>query len=244
MYRIGIDIGSTYTKYCVLDANDKICCLYSEKTPVRQKEYFEKKVEIFLAKYGDARIISCGYGRKNINAIKNISELTALAVGSFFQYPQTDTVLDIGGQDTKVITHKSGKLLNFFINEKCAAGSGMFLAEALHMLNINFTALELSNISVPDIRLSSVCAVFAKSEIVSLIADNISPESIVQGVLWQILQQAKALLRKVNTNSVLLSGGLAQIPGIEKFAEKAIGCKCYVNARSAYLSAIGCALYK
>lgn len=244
MYRIGIDIGSTYTKYCVADESGRICNLYKEKTPLRQKAYFEKKTEKFNVEYGNCRIISCGYGRKNIDSIKNISELTALALGSYLSYPQIDTVLDIGGQDTKVIIHQGGKLLKFFINEKCAAGSGIFLENTLRMMDMDYEALNVSNISKPAVQLSSVCAVFAQSEIISLAADNVPPEIIVQGVLWQILLQAKKLLSKAGVRPILLSGGIARIPGIQGFAESALGRECNIIGDSPYLSAIGCTMWR
>lgn len=241
MYRIGMDIGSSYTKYCVRDEAG-ICSLFSEKTPVRQKEYFEKKREELSGRYKAAEVISCGYGRKNAGGMKRISELTALAYGGYDQCPEVGTILDIGGQDTKVITHKEGKLSKFFVNERCAAGSGMFLSGTLHMLNMDYESLDVSQLKKPSVPLSSVCAVFAQSEIVNRIAENVPPGEILQGVLWQILTQAKALLGKVDFDEILLSGGISKIKGMKEFAEHVLERKCRVVENSAYLSAIGCTL--
>lgn len=239
---IGIDVGSTYTKYCIMDDDQKIISLFSDKTPVRQKEYFDKKIYEITQEYPSSPIVSCGYGRKNISAIKNISELTALALGSHYSAPDFGTTLDIGGQDTKIICHKNGTLNDFFINDRCAAGSGLFLANICSMLDTDFHAINLSTEHGSGITLSSVCAVFAQTEIVDLVSKNVPTEDIVQAVIKQIFIQAKNLLRKVKTSRVLLSGGLSQIKGIDAYASDILGVPCLVHHDGAFLSAIGCAI--
>lgn len=243
MYRVGIDIGSTYTKYCVMNECREIIELYSEKTPIRQQEYFEKKLEDLTDKYGAVKIVSCGYGRKNIESVKKINELTALAIGSHFVCPETGTVLDIGGQDTKIIRQQDGRLKEFFLNDKCAAGSGIFFANICSLLGIDALSLNLAPAKEPEIKLSSVCAVFAQSEIVELLAENVSGEVIVRSVLWQILTKAKVLLDKIEVEKIFLSGGMAYIKGFAEYAQLVLGKNCMVNDKSMYLSAIGAALY-
>lgn len=241
MWKIGIDIGSTYTKYCIQDHTGEIIELLSEKTPVRQREYFRQKADELSHKYPGASIVSCGYGRKNICSLKAISELTALAAGSFRMDQGIRTVLDIGGQDTKVIVHEDGKLKEFFVNDKCAAGSGMFLSNTCKLLEYPFKKIDLSVQQKPRHPLSSVCAVFAQSEITELIANNVSEDEIICSVLWHILMQARALLGKVRCDELLLSGGLTAIPGIDSYASSAFGVKCVTIPNGGYLSAIGCA---
>ena len=213
MHKIGIDIGSTYTKYCIMNEKNDITKLFSEKTPIRQKEYFEAKLDELTESYPSSNIVSCGYGKKNIQALKNINELTALALGGHFLVPDSDIILDIGGQDTKIIRQENGRLKEFFINGKCAAGSGMFLANVLRMLEKDFSEIDLTGIDTTPLKLSSVCAVFASSEIVTLLADNVDEDDIVRGVIWHILIQAKLLLKKVKRSKILLSGGFTKIPG-------------------------------
>ena len=239
MYRIGIDVGSTYTKYCVRE-DDKIIALFSEKTPLKQKEYFEKKINELLSEYPDANIISCGYGRDNISAMKSVNELIALAKGCQFMNYQNEIVLDIGGQDTKVIVQKKGKIKEFFLNDRCAAGSGMFLSSALNMLGIRFEDIDFSIIADENIQLSSVCAVFAQSEIVDLIASNIDGMQIVYAVIRQILVQAKKLTGKTVGNKILLSGGLSKINGIQTLVSEILGKESVIIEQGQYLSAIGC----
>lgn len=241
MSSIGIDIGSTYTKYCVLDGSD-IVMLSSERTPIRQKEYFEKKTKELRDLYHCDKIVSCGYGKNNAEADGSVSELVALAAGAGRIAPDFDVVLDIGGQDTKIIVCKDGRLKEFFVNDKCAAGCGMFVSNSTNLLQQEFGSITLGDSDEPSVKLSSTCAVFAQSEITGLIAGNVKPEDIMRGVIWQVLVQSKALLSKVRCESLLFTGGLSQIPGIERYASAVFGIPVTVPEHSPYLSAIGAAI--
>lgn len=243
MYFIGIDVGSTFSKYCVLNEAGAVVELFTEQTPIRQKAYFEDKLNTLCAQYSDCHIISCGYGRKNVPGQKKISELTALAAGVFRESPDCSAVLDIGGQDTKIIFQENGKLKAFFTNEKCAAGCGMFLKTTLEMVQMDFQQFSLTSqgMDLPELKLSNVCAVFAQSEIVEAIAEDIPAEQIIRAVLRQIFIQARILVNKVDCPSVALSGGISKIPGIIPFAEQILGKPVLLPQRAPYLSAIGCA---
>lgn len=138
MYKIGIDVGSTFTKYCILNEKKEIEKCYKERTPVLQKKYFKNILPQLQLKYPDCDIITCGYGRENVYALKSINELTALAFGVNHQYADYDVILDIGGQDIKIIRQENGHLREFFVNDRCAAGSGMFLLNTLTLLNKDF----------------------------------------------------------------------------------------------------------
>ncbi len=242
MSGVGIDIGSTYTKLCVLGEDGKIEALRAEETPVRQREYFAEKLQSLREAYGDLPVVSCGYGRKNIDGSRAVSELSALAAGVHRVAPEAETVLDVGGQDTKLIRQREGKLLSFFVNDKCAAGCGMFLENTLHRLGVSFESLDLSDGKLPALRLSSTCAVFAQSEIVERIAEGVSEDEILRAVLVQILTQSKVLLGKADCERIYLSGGLTKIPGIEKYAGAVLEKPVAVPDHAAYLSAIGCAV--
>jgi len=242
MYRVGVDVGSTYTKYCVLEEMAGKLTLYCEPTPIRQREYFQDKLARLRAEYQGCSIVTCGYGRKNICYDRTVSELIALAAGAASQCPEVPVVLDIGGQDTKVVRQENGKLKGFFTNEKCAAGCGLFLGNVLRLLQTSFEELDLTGAGQPELHLSSVCAVFAQSEIVELLAAGTSSTAIIQAVIAQILAQAKALLSKVECSAVVLSGGLTKIPGIGVFSEQILGKRVILPEHGAYLSAIGCAL--
>lgn len=240
MRRIGIDIGSTYTKYCVLDGDSHE--MFTERTPVRQKDYFGERLEGLRRQYGDCAIVTCGYGRKNAIHDRTVTELTALAKGAGALCPEADAVLDIGGQDTKLIRQEGGRLKAFFTNDRCAAGCGLFLGNVLRMLDMDFGSLDLTGCVLPALRLSSVCAVFAQTEIVELIAAGIPEKEIVQAVIVQILGQARTLLGKTDCRTLALSGGLTNIPDIGHFAELVLERQVAVPEHGAYLSALGCAM--
>jgi len=241
MYRIGIDVGSTYTKYCVMRDN-AVQSLVMERTPIRQREFFDKKVHELRERFHNAEIVSCGYGRQNVQAVKIINELTALARGSYYATQRNCIVLDIGGQDTKIIKQQNGQLIGFFLNDKCAAGSGMFLLNVINMLNANFDTVALEKTGNGIIHLSSTCAVFAQSEIVELIAGNVGEKEIIEAVVRQIFMKAKMLLKKMEKGSVLLSGGISQIKGVEDFASSILGVECVTVENGSYLAAMGCAI--
>ena len=243
MLRLGIDVGSTYTNYCVLSCGNKMEDCFAEKTPIRQKEYFERRLTELKREKGDLASVSCGYGKANVPfAPKSINEWAALAKGSHLVCPDVNVVLDIGGQDTKIICHENGDLKRFYINDRCAAGSGMFLINTLRLLEMNFDDLDLEDIR-SEITLSSACAVFAQTEIVGLIADNVPAKDIAGAVVWHILLQSRSLLSKVNIeNGILLSGGLTQIRGFQEMAGRIFETQCTVGPYAGYLSAIGCAL--
>ena len=233
MYGIGIDVGSTFTKYCVMSDDFEVIECFTEKTPIKQNQYFEERIKSIKSKYEDAVI----------NSLKKINELTALAVGANYVRPDLNVILDIGGQDTKIVTQKNGKLTNFFVNDKCAAGSGQFLINALRQLGLLFEDIDLTCTYEKNITLSSTCAVFAQSEIVELIAANVEEKDIIRAVLTQIFTQAKFLIKKIQSNKILISGGLSQITGIDIYAQEVLGIECYSVNRGGYLASIGCALH-
>lgn len=243
MYSIGVDVGSTYTKYCIRNCKSGEMQFNAERTPVRQREYFEKKFAEIQAKYSPCTIVSCGYGKDNVVSVKKVNELTALAEGGACLFPDYEVILDIGGQDTKIIKQSAGKLVSFFVNDKCAAGSGMFLNNTLNLLEKEYrdiVAVDKCSSEKNEIELSSVCAVFAQSEIVRLLADNVPEDMIIRACLRQILVQAKGLLDKVECEKILLSGGLSSVKGIAEAASEIYGLDVACGGR--YLSAVGCAM--
>ena len=216
--------------------------LDSERTPVRQKEYFEKKTVELQALYPGAPVVSCGYGKNNAGSGKTVSELVALAAGAGMVAHDHNVVLDIGGQDTKIIVCENGKLKEFFVNDKCAAGCGMFVTNTTNMLQTGFGDITLEGAEELSVKLSSTCAVFAQSEITELIADNVQPEEIMRAVIRQVLIQSRALLGKVRCDKLLFTGGLTLIPGIERYASSVFGVPVTVPEHSNFLSAIGAAI--
>lgn len=242
MIKIGIDVGSTYTKFCIMDHKYKIISLFSEKTPINQIAYFEEKVERMREVYPGSSIVSCGYGRENIRYGKIVNELIALAKGAEFLMPKCNYILDIGGQDTKAIYQENGHIKKFFMNDVCAAGSGQFLLNVTNQLGLRIDEIMLIDFE-QKYRLSTTCAVFAQGEIVKMIADNVSEKDILSAVIMQIINQTKNLIGKLGGDNIYLTGGFVNIPGIEQLVGKTLGISCKAIDNGNYAAAIGCALY-
>ena len=238
MHIIGIDVGSTFTKYCVMQDEEAVE-LFAERTPTRQTEYFEAKLQVIRERYPDTDIISCGYGRNNVLGIRTINELTALAAGAYYKTGEDGVVLDIGGQDIKIIRQEKGKLREFFINDKCAAGSGMFLMNTLSLLGLEYKDIMIFG-EGENISLSSSCAVFAQSEIVELISENKKEMDIINAVIKHILVKAKKLIDKIDADEIYISGGMSAIPDIEKLSESIFQKKCRNIDNGMFLASIGC----
>lgn len=240
MYRIGIDVGSSFTKYCVM-SEEQIIMLECEETPIRQAEYFEKKVEELTDRFPNAVIIACGYGRDNVEGLRTVNELSALARGIEYMLPGSEILIDIGGQDAKIIRQENGRLKEFFLNDKCAAGSGIFLNSICSLLKVPLKEINLDAVD-SEVKISSVCAVFAQTEVVRLISQNVPESVIIKAIIIHILEKAGALLKNVKTDRIVFTGGLAEIDGIDQLARQIWNMQCETVQNGQFLAAIGCAL--
>lgn len=241
---LGIDVGSTYTKYAVLDNNKSILETKKIKTPSNQKEYFSSLLKNLNEKYNIESVISCGYGRNNVNGAGKVSELITLAKGVDAIDKNVHTVIDIGGQDSKVITTDKGKVIDFAINDKCAAGAGTYLKMALDRLDIKYEDLNyILNDFQNVIPMTTVCAVYAQTEIVARMAKGESREEIIKSAIDFILRQVKVLVLRMDIkDNVILSGGLSNCSNISKRLSKHLNRNVTNVKYSEYLSAIGCAV--
>jgi predicted CoA-substrate-specific enzyme activase len=241
---VGLDIGSTFTKVCVMSPDGEVISLSSFVSPVNQKTYFEHYISTLRNTYDIMAIAACGYGKGHIDAATTLSELIALAKGLSVVSPHTNMALDIGGQDTKVILCHNGKLARFVLNDQCAAGSGLFLQNALRMLDIDFGDLRV--IESNAMPLTTVCAVFGQTEIVRAISKGISREKLSQSVLLTIAQQAISLLNQLDRKQLCaFTGGLSLIPGMCNLLNSTDlsggGRDIFIPDHASFLAAIGCA---
>lgn len=239
---IGIDIGSTFTKLCVMSESRTIRSLSSFATPVEQKNFFANRLGELNKDYDILSVTSCGYGKENMGADTTISELVALSKGVGFYFSGVQTVLDIGGQDSKVIQCVNGKLTKFFLNDKCAAGSGLFLQNALRILNMDFEQIKIGTDKINP--LSTTCAVFAQTEIIRGISSGKSAQELANSAIYSILKQTSGILRpEIRKNGqIIFSGGMTLIHGIDKLLSSLIECEVIIPQHSVFLAAIGCAL--
>ncbi|MBV4419206.1 2-hydroxyglutaryl-CoA dehydratase [Clostridium tyrobutyricum] len=251
MYTMGVDIGSTASKGVILrDGKD----IVSSSTipvgtgtsgPVRViKELFEKSQ---LVKEDIKRIVATGYGRMNFDyADKQISELSCHAKGAYSIFPNVKTIIDIGGQDAKVLKLNSrGRLMDFVMNDKCAAGTGRFLDVMANVLEVKISDLsKLADLSETQVDISSTCTVFAESEVISHLSEGKKPEDIAAGIHRSIARRVSSLAKRIGIEKdVAMTGGVAQNSSVVGFMEKEIGLPINVSEHAQIIGALGAAIY-
>jgi len=191
-----------------------------------------------------AAVYATGYGRKLLKSANGeMSELSCHARGVHHLHPEVRTIIDIGGQDSKVISVEQGKVVSFQMNDKCAAGTGRFLEMSSHRLGIDLSDLSMLLEPGKCCSLSSMCAVFADSEIVSLLAAGKSREEIAGGILQSVATRVMALAGRMDLAApVLLTGGLAELYGLAEALGRQVGYQVETSSLSRYAGAIGAAL--
>lgn len=244
---MGIDIGSTATKVVLLDASG-IIEKFVLPTGWSSKETAAKAAEQLLeAGYpvdGDMRVVATGYGRIAVPyAAKSVTEITCHGRGGYALCGEDCTVIDIGGQDTKVITVKNGMPSDFLMNDKCSAGTGKFLEIMANRLGVGMEKLfELAAAGKP-LAISSMCTVFAESEVISHIGQGERREDIAAGVVDSVVEKVAGLCRRHKLNGrLLLTGGLCDSAYlVQKLSEK-LGQEVMTHPMGRYAGALGAAL--
>ena len=229
MYVLGIDSGSTSTNAVIMDQDRKMKAFSVVRTGAKSGESAEKVLEDVLEKAGLSRediswIVSTGYGRVSIPfADENVTEISCHGKGAHYFNPQIRTILDIGGQDSKAIKlSENGEVKDFVMNDKCAAGTGRFLEMIARTLEVSLDELgAIALTSTEEIEITSMCSVFAESEVISLIANNKEKNDISNGVCNAIAGKAYGLLRRVGLEpGFMMTGGVAKNPGVVRAVEK------------------------
>ena len=241
---IGLDIGSRTIKLVMLEKNKNIIL---KRTANNSHDPLSVCKEM-IRDLDQGRIVATGYGRhliKEYISCETVSEIKAFAVGAKALHGSCRTILDIGGQDTKAISlDENGKILKFSMNDKCAAGTGRFLeimAIALGLRLKDFIAAAMS--SEKALAISSMCTVFAESEVVSMIARGASRPQIARGIHQSIATRSVSLLEKVTVaETVLFAGGVALNPCMRVELEKCLGKSVHVPDEPQLVGALGCSL--
>lgn len=251
MFFAGIDIGSLTAKTVIIDAESRIIGqsifptgALSEKAG---KESFQAALEKASLNRDDIiSIIGTGYGRKNIPfADGEVTEITCHARGAHRILPDTRTIIDIGGQDSKVISlNEMGKPVNFTMNDKCAAGSGRFLEVMAKALETDLDKMgELSLQSRKKVEISSMCTVFAESEVVSAVASGHDRFDILNGIHHAIARRVGIMVEHVGVQErVAMTGGVAKNIGVVKALEEALSTKILIPADPQIIGALGAAI--
>lgn len=252
MYVLGIDSGSTSTNAVIMDQDRTIKAFSVVRTGAKSGESADKVLKDVLEKAGLSRediawIVSTGYGRVSIPfADENVTEISCHGKGAHYFNPKIRTILDIGGQDSKAIRlSEQGEVKDFVMNDKCAAGTGRFLEMIARTLEISLDELgAIALTSTENIEITSMCSVFAESEVISLIANNKEKNDIANGVCGAIANKAYGLLRRVGLEpDFMMTGGVAKNPGVVRAVEQKLGAKLYICEEPEIVGATGAALY-
>ncbi len=239
---IGIDLGSTTVK--AVAVNGKVIASAIKPTGANPRKTGEAVLEQVLAgSKGDVRkIVATGYGRVSFSADEVVSEITAHAKGSYSLFPHARTIIDIGGQDSKITRiNEHGKVVDFAMNDKCAAGTGRFIentARALEISLLDFSKKSL--VSGTPVKINSMCTVFAESEVISLLALGASLEDISAGVHDSVARRIKAMVERVGVaEEVIFTGGAAKSIAMRKALEDSLGVKLAVPEEPQITGALG-----
>jgi predicted CoA-substrate-specific enzyme activase len=228
MYFLGIDIGSLSCDAVIIDEEKKILASSVIPTGVKNIEAIARVKKNVLDASGIAEaqiqsIISTGYGRARVEERDGaVTEITCHAKGIKHAIPETRVLIDIGGQDSKaMLLGPDGKVVDFAMNDKCAAGTGRFLEAMARALEVDINQLgDLDREATSDLVLSSMCTVFAESEVVSLIASGTPQKEIAKGLNRAIAARTNSLVKRIVKDIdglvVAMSGGVARNKGVVK----------------------------
>jgi predicted CoA-substrate-specific enzyme activase len=250
-YFAGIDVGSLFTKVIILNENDHVMSSSINPTGVDCKNAVDQALAHALsrAKHLQEQLaftVATGYGRAAIpHANKQITEISCHAQGAHHLFPDTGIVIDIGGQDSKVIrVDPQGKVLDFSMNDKCAAGTGRFLEVMAATFQVPIEDFgQLSLQAKREVPISSVCTVFAESEVISLIAQNEHREEIARGIHRAIVNRIWNMVQTVGIHdAVTMTGGVAKNKGIVSLMEEKVGKPIHIHTEPQIIGALGAAL--
>lgn len=246
----GIDIGSLSTEVVIMDEG-KIIAAVILPTGASSKTAIGRAMEEALQQSGfslDAlqRIVATGYGRVSVPFThEKVTEITCHGRGAYYLNPAVRTVIDIGGQDSKVICLNSrGRVVDFLMNEKCAAGTGRFLEVMCQALEISLDDFSrLAGQTVNSVPISSMCAVFAESEVVSLIAEGYPREQIIRGIIDSIVERTELMANRIGINgNLMMTGGVARNRAVVEALQQKLGIKIEVPPDPQLVGALGAAL--
>ncbi len=251
-YTAGVDVGSTQTKAVLINEKKEIIGKSLIDTGANVIAAAERAYEIALENADiDPRfveyVIGTGYGRYKVTfGNRQVTEISCHGRGAVHMFPNTRTVIDMGGQDSKAIkVNEKGEILDFCMNDKCAAGTGRFLGAAAVALDIPLDELgPTALLATKPIRISTTCTVFAESEVLAWLGKGKKVEDILRGVHQSIASRSIGLLRRVGVfDEVTFTGGVAKNIGMVKSLEEGLDRKVNVGENSHFMGAIGAALF-
>ncbi|RLB06871.1 MAG: 2-hydroxyglutaryl-CoA dehydratase [Deltaproteobacteria bacterium] len=248
---VGIDIGSLSSE-AVLLGDEGVLAYSITNTGANPRRAADRCLEDALAKVGldegaISQIVATGYGRIRVPfASRQMTEITCHARGAHFLFPRTRTVIDIGGQDSKVITlNAHGAVTDFVMNDKCAAGTGRFLEVMADALETELVDMGRKSLQAKrGVPISSMCTVFAESEVISLIAEGYKEEEIIRGLHEAISKRIFRMAKRLRVQEeIALSGGVAKNQGIAEALKALFRKRINIPPEPQIVGALGAALY-
>ena len=250
MITAGIDVGSISTKAAVIEdgklIGTRIIPTGYNVEKAGEKVYNSLLSELNLTADAINRVVSTGYGRNRVSfSDKSITEITCHAAGVRFLNPDKRSIIDIGGQDSKaIVIDENGSVVDFIMNDKCAAGTGRFLEVMARALEVDLDAFgELSLKAETAAAISSLCTVFAESEVISLISKGEKRSCIIAGIHESIASRVVAMGARLGMKApVIMTGGVAKNSGVVHAIEKKLKTEIAVSEHAQANGAIGAAL--
>jgi predicted CoA-substrate-specific enzyme activase len=253
--RIGIDLGSRKVKFAAADC-EVVTRLADYDTLAFYKRFgaiVDEELTFDLSGTGmfsadelaAATIVVTGYGRNTLNyrGAKVVSEIRAHVAGALFQTGLKDfTMLDLGGQDTKVVRVRNGRLDDFVMNDKCAASSGRYLENMASILEVSLD--ELSSHWEDPVNLDATCGIFGESELIGQILRGHSVARLCAGVNQTLVKRVMPMLRRFPSPHLVVTGGVARDTALIRLLEKETGQPAIVPEHPQHNGAIGCAVLK
>ena len=250
----GVDVGSTQTKAVVMSDNGgvKILARALMDTGANVQKAAERAFDRCCGEAGIQTgdvgfVVGTGYGRYKITfGNAQMTEISCHAKGAHFLCPGTRTVIDMGGQDSKAISvGAAGEVLDFVMNDKCAAGTGRFLANAAEVMGIGLDQIgPLSLMATRPVKIATVCTVFVESDILSYLAQGKKGEDILGGVHLAIAKRTLSLARRVNIEpEITMTGGVARNTGMVRALEEVLGRQMQISPDAHFMGAVGAGLF-
>lgn len=250
LYFAGIDVGTSYVKSVIINKSKKIISSVIKRTGANIKQStkiaFEKSISnVSLSRSAIKHIMATGFGRNRISFVNTTkTEISCHAKGAYHYFPQKITIIDIGGQDTKIIKlDKKGKIIRFKMNRKCAAGTGVFIEEIANRLDIPLNEMNnMASESTKNAPLGSYCTVFAKTEILTRIKEGEKVEDLVKSAFESVIRRVIEMTELKGT--IVLTGGvIAHNRIVGEILSRELKTEVLVPPNPQLIGAIGAALF-
>ena len=252
IYTMGIDVGSTASKCVIMKDGQEIVAKslvpVGTGTSGPARAIAEVLDNAKMTREQMDFVLATGYGRNSLDGLADLqmSELSCHAKGATYLFPDVHTVVDIGGQDVKVIEIENGMMKNFVMNDKCAAGTGRFLDVMARVLEVRVEDLgDLGDKSTKEIGISSTCTVFAESEVITLVGEGKPMDEIAAGIQMAVAKRCFVMAKKAGaTDAITLTGGCAKNAGLKQAIERVLKLKVIdLKTDPQLMGALGAAEY-